>query len=664
MIKANKCRKILALLLVLAMMLIVFPVAAFASAVTSATFNFNNTAVTYATVSSGGTGSLQIIDTKGPTQLKARYESQVELSPNTTATTATIAFYHGLTNVANTSVTIPSAAGVVNSTTQIGTTNYIFSFVREPAYTSATDGSNVSVTLPDDGMALGDLTSSGNNTYTYSNATTSTAGFPQNVSMRIIPAGTNYDAVTSVSTTVNSGSTSGAALTHQAGTYYIATFPSDGSTLNFTVTYSYNNTTYNRTFVVTLNYNGVAPTGNGINAFLPAPGQFTNEGIGTGGWGDCYTSGGTNLKGMVNTISTTGVSLGSFGGYIVFDMGVDSNNHDLVQNTATNPYGVDFIVYGNAFSTNAEPGCIQVFGTSDGTHYNWYDIAGSLHYNSSTIWNASITFTNPTPGDDTNTSTSSTLANVSYTGSLSGTITTNTYHNHSWYPLNRNYFTSGMDKLSTLGFGIHTRNGSTGEGTLLLRGTLLGSATNTAASNYTFGYADVHKNGSNYSTASNPYAANGDSEGGDGIDISWAVDSNGVPVNLTSIRYVRVYTGTVANNPNSLFGEISTEVCGIYKATGTGSGAATTDLVVKKGSTIITHSNMSVTDLTATSGTYQLKIYSDEDHVFVNGTAVSCTSSVNYTETVSIGTGETKYVQVITQSGTESPYITLFRITR
>lgn len=48
-------------------------------------------------------------------------------------------------------------------------------------------------------------------------------------------------------------------------------------------------------------------------------------------------------------------------------------------------------------------------------------------------------------------------------------------------------------------------------------------------------------------------------------------------------------------------------------------------------------------------------IYSAEDHVYVNGVAVDASGDDGYT--FSIASGEK--VQIITQSGTESPYVTV-----
>ena len=81
---------------------------------------------------------------------------------------------------------------------------------------------------------------------------------------------------------------------------------------------------------------------------------------------------------------------------------------------------------------------------------------------------------------------------------------------------------------------------------------------------YQWGYADVRVNGTAYGTAINPYASAASAEsGGDGFDLSWAVDEDGVPHPMTSAKYIRVYSAVLFNA--GVFGETSAEVCGLYR---------------------------------------------------------------------------------------------------
>ena len=133
--------------------------------------------------------------------------------------------------------------------------------------------------------------------------------------------------------------------------------------------------------------------------------------------------------------------------------------------------------------------------------------------------------------------------------------------------------------------------------------------------------------------------------GGDPIDIAWAVKSNGTPANLDSIRYVRIYTGMA--QMNGIFGEISTEVCGVAACTGTGTGAAGKTLTIKKDLT--SYKPESGWSKSLTPGAWTIK--SSASNVYINGARVDASSG--YSLTVESG----KTYQIITQNGTESPIV-------
>ena len=399
---------------------------------------------------------------------------------------------------------------------------------------------------------------------------------------------------------------------------------------------------------------GTTAAGAALYAYLPAPAQFVNEGVTTGGWGDAYDSNGT-----VKATSSTGVSLGFFGGYAVYEF------ENPIADDPTHPYGADFIVYGNAFWNNSEAGCIQV--SKDGT--TWYDIAGSMYYTKSTK-GATITYTNPNPNEDkgiTAAGATSTLADVPYALTVngtttSGTVTKNTFHNHSWFPLNANYFVDSgtrkeMAKVDEFSFVSRTLNSDNITSTLTFKGTLLTNYPGTGKTDQIgFGYCDVHPNKTLGGTiAYNPYQTFTSSSdydtkvagtsGGDPIDIAWAVKSNGTPANLDSIRYVRIYTGMA--QMNGIFGEISTEVCGVAACTGTGTGAAGKTLTIKKDLT--SYKPESGWSKSLTPGAWTIK--SSASNVYINGARVDASSG--YSLTVESG----KTYQIITQNGTESPIV-------
>lgn len=402
---------------------------------------------------------------------------------------------------------------------------------------------------------------------------------------------------------------------------------------------------------------GTTAAGTALYAYLPAPAQFVNEGVTTGGWGDAYDSTGTTLKGT----SATGVSLGFFGGYAVYEF------ENPIADDPTHPYGADFIVYGNAFWNNSEAGCIQV--SKDGT--TWYDIAGSMYYTKSTK-GATITYTNPNPSEDKGitaaASNKGTLADVPYALTVngtttSGTVTKNTFHNHSWFPLNANYFVDSgtrkeMAKVDEFSFVSRTLNSDNITSTLTFKGTLLTDYPGTGKTDQIgFGYCDVHPNRTLGSTiAYNPYQTFTSSSdyntktegtgGGDPIDIAWAVDSKGAPANLSSVKYVRIYTGMA--QMNGIFGEISTEVCGVAACTGSTTETAATPTITV-GTSTVTTTNGGIKSVGMLSGTCTVNV-SGTGYVYINGVA---TTSATFTPT-SAGTK----VQIIVQNGEAAPYVT------
>ena len=406
---------------------------------------------------------------------------------------------------------------------------------------------------------------------------------------------------------------------------------------------------------------GTAASNAHVYAYLPAPAQFVNEGVTSGGWGDIYDS-----ANKLKENSSTGVSLGFFGGYIVYEF------ENTIAEDPNHPYGADFIVYGNAFWNNSEAGCIQV--SQNGT--DWYDIAGSMYYTKSTP-GASITYTNPNldkdeVGDEdktVETGDAGKLADVDYTlkvgtSTTTGKVTKNTFHNHSWFPMYVNYFTDSgsrkaMDKISTLPFVSKTTRANGVANTLTFTGTILTNYPGTGKTDKIgFGYCDVHANRSlGSSVAYNPYQTftsqsdyNTKTEGtggGDPIDISWAVNPDGTPANLSSIKYVRIYTGMA--QMNGVFGEISTEVCGIAACDATTGAGESTAIM---GFELLNPSGQAVTvsdDGIAMIDEGICTLNSDAEYVMINGEAAGFGAEFE------IHAGQ--LVQIIAQNGTESPYI-------
>lgn len=387
-----------------------------------------------------------------------------------------------------------------------------------------------------------------------------------------------------------------------------------------------------------------AGTPTAVNGYLPV-GQFAS---GTA-WGSIFTDG-TNQSGttkkLIGGYSTTGVSLGAAGGYVDFDL--------RVSNTSTNPYGVDFIVYGNAFNGNPEAGSVKVYGFkgTEDTDGKWYELAGSLYYDDLTQRNKAVSYKKVSTGDNAGIYYQITDNGVAPTDGGWKKFNTNTAV--TWWPEDGEGYNTVWGPVDDV---VKTDNIITYKGVSIVKDT---DTTN----DYQFGYADIHVNGSNYGTAINPYEATNTSQGGDGFDLSWAVDENGKPVVLDHITKVRVYTSAAMKTDGSgeftvpsIFGETSAEVCGVYGVNGTGTGVATKLPTVKKGTSSYDHSYLKPTPIEV-SGSITLKFSSEAGNMYVNNEKITSGTSKTFT----VATGKTKYVRVITQTGTESPYITLFEL--
>ena len=471
---------------------------------------------------------------------------------------------------------------------------------------------------------------------------------------------------------------------------------------NNTVIVASNGTT---TYTVTCPHYTAAATGVNpadVNGYLPV-GQFARWN--SFGWGTLYTDS-TNVSSSSNDVKfktgyvSTGVSLGMAGGYVQFDMG---NNR--IQNNANNKYGIDFIVYGNAFVGNPEAAGVQV--SNDGV--NWYTLAGSRHYMSDTKWNQNISYVRLTadntslndaftaagiyvstnfevPSSDNASDVDAAIGAATWTGvpQLTGSTYPKTYSTATpaaaaWWPeyaqdsnnKDENYgnvwnidnTVNGVSWLRSGSAEVITYTGVTtveDDMVVLNEGATAAPSQAEMTDVYQWGYADVRVNGSQYGTiVNNPYAdAPSAVGGGDGFDLAWAVDANGNPVQLSSVRYVRVYSAVLFSA--GVFGETSAEVCGLYVANGDGSGAATTTPTVKVGTSTVTTSNMGTVTKKVYSATTKVTVTSGAENIYVNGEKVTSGTEITF----STPSGSTNYVQVITQSGTEAPYITMVKIIR
>lgn len=379
----------------------------------------------------------------------------------------------------------------------------------------------------------------------------------------------------------------------------------------------------------------------GATAYLPGLTQYANR----GDWGS-ISAGGDNLLDPANKIkgyygfAANGFSLGSLGGYVQYDF-----HSNPIRNLDTNPYGVDFVVYGNAFNGNPEAAAVQVYAqevlTDDGNGnitygpYKWYELAGSMYYSDSAVRNATVYYTKDDAG------LHAAVNGVTHSQDPFTTAAT-------WFPTK-----GSMNHEATSGINDTTNTYITEYTDTTLKFTGVTSIPDSDSNaDYAFGYADVTpvpsvKDG----TPVNPYTPyTSDKDGGDGFDLAWAVEIGGTtPVKIDNAKYVRIYSAVLYNT--GIFGETSPEITGIFRAVGTTGTAATTDLRVRVASGTITTTNGGFQDVPA--GTCIVR--SSEENVYVNETAVDASS--NYSFTIEAG----KYYRIITQNGTESPYITVLR---
>lgn len=430
-----------------------------------------------------------------------------------------------------------------------------------------------------------------------------------------------------------------------------------------------------------------------VNGYLPV-GQFARPN--SYGWGMLYTDN-TNVKSDSNDVKfktgyvSTGVSLGMAGGYVQFDMG----DNKRIENNPNNKYGIDFIVYGNAFKGNPEAAGVQV--SNDGE--TWYTLAGSRHYMTGTEWNQNVSYikiaaANTTigvksftsagiyvskdfvaPETDNADDVNAAISAATWTGvpQLTGNTYPKPYDTTTpaavgWWPEyagTENYgnvwnIDNGVKGVSWLRSGsaeVITYKGVTivEDDMVVLNRTLSAAPSQAQMTDvYQWGYADVRTNGSAYGTISNnPYAAAPSTQtGGDGFDLSWAVKADGTPIALSSVRYVRVYSAVLFSA--GVFGETSAEVCGLYVANAESSSVGTSDDVSLWAEGADEPLTLNANDTTSVApGTYYL--FSNESNVYVNGVKKSV-SAEEYCEIV-ITAGQK--VQIVAQSGTEAPFLTV-----
>ncbi|MBQ1583985.1 MAG: hypothetical protein II078_02870, partial [Muribaculaceae bacterium] len=272
--------------------------------------------------------------------------------------------------------------------------------------------------------------------------------------------------------------------------------------------------------------------------YLPAPGQFVNQ---SPSYKPGYTQ--DSINALVET-SLCGkamggpISLGSFGGYIVFGF-----DHPVI-----NKHGYDVKIYGNAMQSQAvpdqaggscEPGIIMVGVDMDGDGVpsvgdRWYEIRGADYDRCQHGFE--VTYYKPDENKERVPHASWRFINdieyVHWTSNdpdaPNGYVWRNTFHTQPYWPLwiEDTVLTFRGSRLPNSSIDMSNGNGN-----------------NWFQPFFGEGYVD------NLPNAEEP-----------GFMIDWAVDENGNSVPLDHIDFIKVYCAQL--DYCGWLGEVSTEVCG------------------------------------------------------------------------------------------------------
>ncbi|MEG1607063.1 MAG: hypothetical protein RR329_02425 [Mucinivorans sp.] len=250
-----------------------------------------------------------------------------------------------------------------------------------------------------------------------------------------------------------------------------------------------------------------------IIEYRPAPGQFVNTDLG-------------NLSAAQGLIGKRGVvSLGGYGGYIVWQF----------DHTVVNKAGTDFVVHGNAFEGNSEPGIVMVAYDKNGNglpdEQEWFELRGSEWDKSTKGY--SITYTKPEQ------TTSAQDVPWSDSKGGKGVVSAIGFHKQCYYPL----FLDGESLSLTFTGNVVPKNATANANGIWTLATLKGGYVDNYSEDYAKSVA-----GDEQTLRSNKF------------DIDMAVDKDGKKVVLPGVDFIKVYN--CINGQAGWLGEISTEVCG------------------------------------------------------------------------------------------------------
>ena len=268
---------------------------------------------------------------------------------------------------------------------------------------------------------------------------------------------------------------------------------------------------------------GCSLNSNKVYEFIPAPGQFVNE-TNTAGYTGTESTQEAAIAYAENRLATTSyVSLGGWGGYIVvgFDHSIENKG------------GYDFSIIGNAFEGSSEPGIVWVMQDVNGNQLpddEWYELKGSEYGKNGTIQDYAVTYYRP-GGAKMATQWADNQGNVGEVDYLGG------YHPQAYYyPL-----WIKEDSYTLYGTRLKSKTVESRPGFWENR-------------SFEWGYAD--NVGDDMPSKDNPNASSISNY----FKISDAVNLDGSSANLTHIDFIKVQTGV--NAKAGWLGENSTEVYG------------------------------------------------------------------------------------------------------
>ncbi len=336
-------------------------------------------------------------------------------------------------------------------------------------------------------------------------------------------------------------------------------------------------------------------------------------------------------------------SLGNFGGYITYYY------EEPITDNPYNKYGMDFYVIGNSSETNidsmAELG--QVYISEDGK--NWYALAGSEHYEDKAIWDYTITYTK---GDD---------GKAYWTDNRANSIN---YAAKAWPSKTYYYMNDAANKDSYTFTGILFKS---------RLGSIMGDSSSNAnfASNAKFGYADYYASNVLGTTLTdvNSYVANPSKA--NGFDVAWAVDKDGIPVDVSTKEFHYIKVATASNINAGSFAEKSTEVTYVARTTAQDAEVGVTAAPI--GVTVSDGADSKTVNFTEDQKVYCVSLdnmkyvsvtvngTSEDDNIYVNNQRVVSGSAAKGFK-VTKENGE-KLVRVIVQNGDKEPVIYLLKLT-